>query len=246
VSVAANEQAPSEAPSPQLAAVELLLRDRTGLLGRIERGEALPGLARAAVVTCALGAAAFGASLGLHRGGWQVAFAGMKLPLVLLLTAAVCAPTLSALRAVIHGTANLQRDLALVLSALALSGLVLAALAPLVLLGVSLSAPYHGLALLVVGSCAIAGLAGLGLLVRGLRRMSGRAGYLVAVCLLPVFVLVGGQMAWTLRPYLVRPRTRRVPLVRSLEGSLLESLRVSARSARGRYVREYAPLPDER
>lgn len=170
-------------------------------------------------------------------------YAGAKLPLVLLLTAAVCAPTLSALRSVLQGKASLQRDLALVLSSLALSRLVLTALAPLVLLAVSFSAPYHGLTLLVVTCCSLAGLAGLLLLLRGLRRMAGHLGYVIAACLLPVFVLVGGQMAWTLRPYLVRPRTRRVPIVRSLEGSFLEAVQVSASSARGRYTRDAAPLP---
>ena len=34
-----------------------------------------------------------------------------------------------------------------------------------------------------------------------------------------VFCMVGSQMAWTLRPYLVRPRTVSAPFVRGVEGT---------------------------
>ncbi len=61
--------------------------------------------------------------------------------------------------------------------------------------------------------------------------------------LLTVFGLVGTQMAWTLRPFLLRPRTPDIMFVRSIEGSFIEAVTVSARSARGIYARDAAPLP---
>jgi hypothetical protein len=58
-----------------------------------------------------------------------------------------------------------------------------------------------------------------------------------------VFVVVGGQLSWALRPYLVRPRTEEVPFVREVEGGLLDAVSGAIRSARGIYLRTEAPLP---
>ena len=57
--------------------------------------------------------------------------------------------------------------------------------------------------------------------------------------------MVGAQLAWTLRPYLVRPRAPEAPFVRDIEGSLFEAFRETVQSAQGIYTRESAPLPDE-
>jgi hypothetical protein len=173
---------------------------------------------------------------------------------------------LTSLNAALGREAHLRKDLALVLCALARASLVLAAEAPVVLLAVRLGAGYHSLTLLVVGCCALAGLVGLALFLRGLagseaeqaagvgHRADGEAHqpaapprqgvWTVAVALLVVFALVGTQMTWTLRPFLLRPRTPDIPLVRSVEGSFLEAVIVASRSARGIYDRDAAPLPE--
>jgi hypothetical protein len=59
-----------------------------------------------------------------------------------------------------------------------------------------------------------------------------------------IFATVGAQVAWTLRPWLVRPRPPEVPFVRAVEGSLYDAVLGSTRSARGIYLRDSAPLPD--
>ena len=61
-----------------------------------------------------------------------------------------------------------------------------------------------------------------------------------------VFAGVGSQMSWTLRPFLVRPRTVQAPFLRDLEGSFLDSVGRSLDSAQGRFRREEAPLPASR
>jgi hypothetical protein len=229
-------------PPRSLQAVDLLLRCSGAILARIRDGNDLAGLARIMILTIFACGAVFGASLGAYRGGLQVVFAAVKLPLVVLLTAAICAPALTAINSGLNRPASLRRDLALVLAALARGSLVLAALAPVLLLAVSLHASYHALVLLTVGCCAVGGIVGLVLLVRGLaheRRASGAA----CLALLAVFVMVGAQMSWTLRPYLVRPRTPAAPFVRGVESSFLEAVATSVDSARGVYHRESAPLP---
>ena len=225
--------------------VDALLRDRGAVLARIDRGDDLAGLARTMIVTIAVATALVGASLGSYRGGVQVAYAAIKVPLVLLLTAALCAPTLTALNLALGRPASLPRDLARFLAALGFGALVLLAEAPLLLLARSIELDYHETTLLVVGCFAVAGAASAAMLASALRRTAAAHATSVLTTMLIVFALVGGQLAWTLRPYLVRPRTPEVPFVRDLEGSLADAVLETLRSARGDYYREAAPLPGE-
>ncbi len=196
-------------------------------------------------LTIAVGAGSFGAVLGAYRGGVQILFAGIKLPLVVLLTAAICAPALSAINGAMGRSFDLRRDLAIVLVALATGCLALAAMAPIVLFGQMWGLGYHELVLLAVMCCTVAGAFGFVPLLVGLWQ-TGREGVIWTIgALFLVFALVGSQMSWTLRPYLLRPRTEEVPFVRQVEGSFLDSVFTSLSSANGRYMREYAPLPGE-
>ncbi len=219
-----------------------LLRDRGSLFKRIDSSAGLTELARALIIITAASAAVFGASIGAYRGGVQVVYAAIKVPLVLLLTAAICAPAWTALRAALGGEASLRVDLVRVLGGLATVGLVLSALAPLLLVGIAFGASYHSMTLLVFGCAAFAGLAGVAILVVSRR---SRALWVPLTVFLSLFSIVGAQMSWTLRPYLVRPRTPEVPFVRSVEGGFIESASSSYDSARGHFKRDHAPLPGE-
>jgi hypothetical protein len=199
-------------------------------------------MARAMIVTIVASAAVFGAALGMYRGGVQIAFAALKLPLVILLTAGLCAPALSALRHVVEGRTEVRRDLALVLASLALGSLVIAALAPVIMLAVSWGVGYHALILLTVVCCAIGGAVGLSLFVSGTREIARGSRLLISAVLLVLVGLVGSQMTWTLRPYLVRPRTEDVPFLRHIEGGFLDAVATSSSSALGVYSRSEAPL----
>lgn len=224
-----------------LGLVDQLLRDRGSVLARIRAGDALVPLVRTLVMTIVVGAALAGAALGSFRGGAQIAYAAVKLPLALLVTAALCAPALAALGQALGRPASLGRDLALVVAALATGTLVLVALVPVLLVARSVDLAYHGSILLSVGCGGLAGLIAVAVLAVGVRRAAARdAGVLVTLFAL-LFVVVGAQVAWTLRPWLVRPRTTDAPFVRAIEGSLYDAVLGSARSAQGIYDREAAP-----
>lgn len=233
------------APATGLAAIDQLLRDRGAILARIRDDVELVELARTMLITIAVASAVFGAAIGMYRGGIQILYAAIKFPLLMLLTAAICAPSLSAFNSALDRPTSLRRDLALVLCALALGGLLLIAQAPLILLASSMSFEYHSVILLAFGCCAVAGLGSLTTLSRGVRMVFEPRHKSAVFALLMVFCVVGAQLAWTLRPYVVRPRSPDVPFVRNIEGSLLESVSTSVDSARGIYSREAAPLPGE-
>jgi len=235
------------APPRSLGTIDLLLRDRGVMLARIRHGADLATILRTMVTTIALAMAIVGAALGSYRGGEQVAYAAVKLPLVLLGTAALSAPALTAIGRALGRRSRLAADLALVMAALAFGALLLAACTPLILLGRALELGYHEMILATVSMFAIAGLASLHMVIHALSLESlrdGTHGWRSAVAgLCVVFTLVGGQLAWALRPYLVRPRTPDVPFVRALEGSLFDAVTGAFQSARGIYTRDQAPLP---
>lgn len=228
-----------------LEVVDLLLRDRTAFLRRIETHADLARVARALLVTCVLATAAFGASIGAYRGGIQILFAAVKLPVAVLLTAGLVAPALTGLGLAARARDDaldvrrvFERDLVLVLAALSLGSLTLAALTPVVVLGEIFGVGYHEMILTLFGACTVGGMLGLALFVRGMARREGRGRVAASLGALALFAVVGSQMTWSLRPFLVRPRTESVPFVRALEGSMFDSVSTSADSARGIYRME--------
>jgi hypothetical protein len=232
-----------------LGTIDLLLRDREVMLARIRQGVDIAAILKTMVVTIAVTMVIVGAALGSYRGGIQIAFAAIKLPIVLLGTAALSAPALTAIGGAMGRRSRLVQDLALVMSALAYGSLLLVACTPLLLLGRALELSYHQMILMTVVLFSIGGLAALFMVIHALsieHLREGTVGWRSAVFgLCTVFVLVGGQLSWSLRPYLLRPRTQEIPFVREKEGSLFDAITGAFQSARGVYARDEAPLPQE-
>ncbi len=218
-----------------LPIVDELLRDRATVLTRIERGHDLPTLARVLLAIVAIGAAMFGVAVGSYRGGVQIAFAALKVPLVMIITAAVCAPTLTAVSRALGRPASLTRDLALLMTALAVGALVLLALAPVVLAARAADLDYHHSILLASACAAVAAGSAAAVLWRGVRGRGPRGARTAIAVLALVFAAGGAQVSWSLRPFLVRPQTEQVPFIRDIDGSLYDALHRSARSAAGLY-----------
>jgi hypothetical protein len=218
--------------NPDFAFVQDLLRRPDVFLDRLHDDDAAQ-LVRNLVLTVLFAGAAFGAVVGAYRGGVQIAYCAMKIPLVVLATLVVSSPAVVAIARATGSSLRGRDVIALTLGASARFALVLAGLAPVVWLANGILA-YHDAVLGVVGACVLAGTAAAVLLFRGLRR-GGRFGGLAGLAFVVVYAAVGGQTAWMFRPYLVRPQTRRVPFMRALEGDLADSVRMTARSAAGIY-----------
>jgi len=230
------------APRPALGMIDLLLRDREAMLARIRKGSDVAAIMRTMIATIAVCMAIVGAALGSYRGGAQIGYAAIKLPIVLLGTAALSAPALSAIGAALGRPSRLSADLALVMAALAFGALLLAACTPLIMVGRALELDYHRMILATVAMFSIAGLAALRMVWRAVA-LEAAPGWRTAVLgMCVVFSLVGGQLSWALRPYLVRPRTPEAPFLRDVEGSLFDAVTGAFRSARGIYTRDEAPL----
>jgi hypothetical protein len=220
-----------EESAAQAGVVEQLLRAPQAFLRATEETDLVP-LTRTLLLTVAVGAGVFGAVVGAFRGGIQVAYAALKVPLLLVGTLAICMPSFVALVRALGVQIKAREVVAVALGACARFALVLAGLSPVVWL-LEGWLGYHGVALVVAAACGAAGLSAAALLMRGLARRGG--GALVGLAFIAVFGVVGAQTSWLLRPFLVRPRTTQVPFLRSIEGDLLDSVHRSGRSAAGIY-----------
>jgi len=230
-----NEATPPPVPAQGPAThLDDLLKRPAAVLRALDAGDDLAARARTYVQVLIAGTASFGAALGFYRGGAQILFAAVKLPLVTLLVLATVAPLLHALNRALERPANMAREVTLLIAALARGALVLAAETPLIWAAQAVGADYHDLVMFSVLTCAVAGLVSFWFLWTALSA-TRRSRWLVTFILVVTMGVVGTQASWILRPYLVRPRATDVVFVHSLEGSFSQAVEDSFSSARGIY-----------
>jgi len=214
--------------------IDQLLKSPAEVRAAIESRTALAARTRTYVQVLVACTAVFGASLGFYRGGVQILFAALKLPIVTLLTLAVAAPILYALNRALERPADMAREVAQLVASLARGALVLSAELPLIWAAHAVGADYHRLILLTVLSCGVAGIVSFWFLWNAISvTKMGRA--LVALIVLATMGVVGAQASWLFRPFLVRPRAANVVFMHALEGSFSEAIGDSLSSAQGHY-----------
>jgi hypothetical protein len=221
--------------SKNLSPIGLLLRNPREVARRCLEEEGLKPLAVASLAAIVVGAAVFGGVVGSFRGGVQIAYAALKMPAALLGAIVICVPAFHAIAASLGRAWPLRTVIALTIAAAGRAALVLLAFAPVLWLLYDLGLGYHAAALAAAGAYAVAGLCALGVLLRGLG--DARHKVTTAAAFVAVFLAASGQTSWVLRPYLVRPQTDGVPLVRSIEGGFADALYRSSRSSVGIYDR---------
>jgi hypothetical protein len=201
-----------------------LLRHPAEIAERCRNPAAQRDVARHNLLLIAAGGALFGAVVGTFRGGAQIGISAVKIPIATLMTLAISGPGLAAFAVAFGRSWTLRETLSYLLSAGARSSLVLFALSPVLWLVIDLQASYSAIRLAATASYALAGLSGFLLLLRGLGPAPGRAP--VAACFVLLFLVVGGQSAWLLRPYLGNPGERQVPFFSQgrQQGGLVETL----------------------
>lgn len=191
----------------------------------LRRETSVPGLLAAA----ALSSACFGAAVGSYTGRWQVLYDAVKMPTYLLGTLAI---SFTAMHLVAARDLRARETFAAASEAVALTAVVLGALAPLLWL-MSISLPhsdglrspesqraYKILILLLSGSVAVAGVAGVARLHLRLRSVRTTAAWIL------IYQFVGAQMAWLLKPWVSHTGRddRFLPLRENLDGNFYESV----------------------
>ncbi len=213
-----------------IALMNRLLRSPADVARDCKEDRDVAAVAASAILAIAVGAVLFGAAVGSWRGGAQIGFAALKLPVVTLGTLVLCVPAFYAIAAVFGRPWPLRAAISIMLAAGARFSLVLLAATPVVWLTINLGASYDAVKLVASLAYALGGLAALGLLLKGVGDGPGKLS--TVITFVGVFLVVGGQMAWILRPYLGTPsgRGRRDDVTlftREREGGLAYQLLVS-------------------
>lgn len=195
--------------------IERFLRDREGLWRQVAAEQGLNSLTRQMLTSSAISLSAYGAVVGMAHSPWQALASAIKLPVLFLLTLALCLPTLYLFNLVGGGRLSARQVLVLALSAITVTSALTLAFAPITLFFQITARSYNFFVLLNVAVLALTGTIGLRFLSQGARLLNqigaGEAGQGTSVQLrlltlwLLLYAVVGTQLGWTLRPFFGYP-----------------------------------------
>ena len=204
----------------------------------IEAGEAdfaneLPRL----LLLLVMGAAVFGAVVGGYRGGVQVVFAAVKLPLLWVLPIILVLPALRSLWGLCDVDVSYRRRVVAGVVGGARAALLAAAAGPVLWLAFGVLG-YHAAVLAFAGVLGVCGLPGLAVVARAVPA-GGRGRSLALVGSLGLLALATMQSGWMLRPFVVRPQSQDVVFLRGLEEDVFASLGATSKSSVGVYDSDF-------
>ena len=226
---AAPAQGAASGSSANLMIIETILRDRRRIFAEIRAGQGLGEKMRAMVISSIVFLGLYGAVMGSTHSVWQALSSALKLPLLFLATLVICAPTLYFFNLIFGSSQSLTQSVALMLTAITVTAVVLLSFAPIVLFFLLTSSQYQFFKLLNVGVFAVAGVVGVVFLAQGMRLVStgqregSRARSNVVRLWILVYAFVGSQVAWTLRPFVGAP-SMRFELFRQLGGNFYANI----------------------
>ncbi|HEU4387513.1 MAG TPA: actin-binding WH2 domain-containing protein [Blastocatellia bacterium] len=188
-----------------------ILQDRDAFLREISDSI---GLKRKLIDLNAIAAVSFGlygAIIGSQHSLKQAISSCVKLPLLFLITAGICVPTLFIFSSLFGAKRSLLQTIVLLSTGVAIIGLALVGFAPVTVFFIVTTRSYQFFKVLNVFFFAVSGLLGLLIFSRiyvqaadnGLPALRPRRLFLRFWLLL--FAFVGTQLAWTLRPFFGAP-----------------------------------------
>lgn len=189
--------------------IERILRNRSGFFDEIREGNDLGRKARNMLIGAVLFLAIYGAVLGISNSVLQALSSAVKLPILYLITLAICLPTLYFFNLLFGSRLTLAQTFALIMTAIAVTAVLTLSFAPIALFFWLTAPNYQFYKLLNVGILTVTGIAGLSFLWQGMKHVHKGEGMGIRNLILWVWIFVygfvGTQMAWTLRPFFGAP-----------------------------------------
>ena len=111
--------------------IERILRDRAGIWDQIIGERDLPRLILRMLLCSAISLAAYGAVLGASNGWLQALVSTVKLPMLFLVTLAICLPTLYLFNLVFGARLSVLQACALIMVAITVTAVLTFAFAPI-------------------------------------------------------------------------------------------------------------------
>jgi hypothetical protein len=152
-----------------LLVIERILRDRQGIWQQVVEDRDLTRLTGQMLVSSIVALAVYGGVLGSFHSVQMALTSAVKLPLLFLVTLAICLPTLSLFNLVFGARLSVRQSLSLVMVALTVTAMLALAFAPISLFFLITANDYGFFKLLNVAILALSALVGLRFLTGGMR-----------------------------------------------------------------------------
>jgi hypothetical protein len=202
-----------------------VLRDDESVFGQISKSENLTHTIRDSILWSMAAAAVFGATLGAYgHSAAQILSSAIKVPLLLVGSAALCFPTFHVLQVLRAPKAlSLKQSVALHTTSLSAIALIWAAFSLPLFFLVGTTQHYTLAQFLALAVGGAGGVVGLVRLLAGYRKLchqeNEKPRTKVLLLYFAIHSLVGAQLAWVLRPFIGSP-TLGFQLFRDLEGNI--------------------------
>ncbi|AFZ57723.1 actin-binding WH2 domain-containing protein [Anabaena cylindrica FACHB-243] len=210
-----------------------LLRERQVFLEEIRQGVRLPSKIISLLVCSSLFIAMYGGIIGAYHSWMQALSSAVKLPALYLITLLICLPTLFFSNIIFGSKRTFGQYFALVLTAVAVTSVLLFSFAPIALFFLMTTNNYQFLILLNVIIFSLTGFIGISSLYNATNVVleqedeGSQTRKKIIQGWLFLYAFVGSQLGWTLRPFFGTPDSI-FQLFREREGnfylSVLQSL----------------------
>ncbi|MGW1056864.1 hypothetical protein [Micromonospora rubida] len=157
----------ADRPSPLV--IERILRDRQGIWQQIVADRDLTGLTMRMLAGSGIALACYGAVLGAFHSVLMALTSAVKLPLLFLVTLAICLPTLYLFNLVFGARLSVRQSLALVMVAITVTSMLAVAFAPISLFFLITAPDYGFFKLLNVAILTLSAVVGLRFLTGGMQ-----------------------------------------------------------------------------
>jgi hypothetical protein len=197
-----------------LTVIETILRNRDLFFSEIRDGKAVRQKIIAMLISCFVFLAGYGAVMGAAHSVPQTAASLVKLPTLFLATLAICAPSLHFFNVLFGSNQTVTQTVALILTAISTTAVLLFSLAPITLFFLLSSSEYVFFKLLNVVCFVISGGLGVMFLRQGMGIVTEtedsesdgiHTRRLIFAIWVVLYGFVGSQMAWVLRPFIGQP-----------------------------------------
>jgi hypothetical protein len=152
-----------------LLIIERILRDRQGIWQEIVADQQLGRLTRTMLASSAAALACYGGVLGAFHSPLMALTSAVKLPLLFLVTLAICLPTLYLFNLVFGARLSVRQTLALVMVAITVTSMLAVAFAPISLFFLITAPDYGFFKVLNVAILSLSAIVGLRFLTSGMQ-----------------------------------------------------------------------------
>ena len=188
-----------------------LLRERQQFLEDLRQGVRLQSKILGLLISSCVFFAIYGAIIGAANSWQQAIMSAIKLPALYIITVIICFPTLYFFNVMFGSKRSFEQYLALLMTAVALIGVLLLGFAPISLFFLISTYDYQFFKLLNVAIFSLTGFLAVNFLYQGMQLLSKEdpEGKEIRDKILKfwliLYAFVGCQLAWTLRPFFGAP-----------------------------------------